>query len=103
MVPEDRPEIPEPNGEKIEPHRIIPIYEANAFSEFRAPEDILILISDIEKRPNQFTPEKIKRLRDRIEGEKTFREAWLKLRERADRLLKEKLVSKELLRQQHDQ
>jgi len=42
-----------------------------------------------------FTPERIKRLRDRIKNEKTFREAWLNLRERADRLLKEKLVSKE--------
>jgi len=42
-----------------------------------------------------FTPERIKRLRYRIKNEKTFRQAWLNLRERAEHLLKEKLVSKE--------
>ncbi len=42
-----------------------------------------------------FTPDKVKQLRERIETEETFRDAWLKLRQRADRLLQEKLVSKE--------
>ena len=41
-----------------------------------------------------FTQERIKQLRAQIEKEGVFRQAWLKLRERADRLLKEKLVSK---------
>jgi len=42
-----------------------------------------------------FTPDRIKQLRQRIEREQTFREAWQKLQQRADRLLKEKFVSEE--------
>ncbi len=42
-----------------------------------------------------FTPEKIERLQRRAESDTTVRSAWRKLRERADRLLQEQLVSKE--------
>ncbi|MHC4890879.1 MAG: hypothetical protein ACYTEO_15600 [Planctomycetota bacterium] len=42
-----------------------------------------------------FTPERIKRLRRQIEEETVLKEVWLKLLKRADRLLGEKLVSKE--------
>ncbi|MFH1719390.1 MAG: heparinase II/III family protein [Planctomycetota bacterium] len=42
-----------------------------------------------------FTPERMDLFRARVEQENTFREAWLKVRERADRMLDEKLVSKE--------
>ena len=42
-----------------------------------------------------FTAEKMERLRERIAEDETFSEAWEKLLGRADRLLKEKLVSKE--------
>jgi hypothetical protein len=42
-----------------------------------------------------FTPDRIKQLRQRIEKHKTFRQAWLNLKDRADRLLKEQFVSKE--------
>ena len=42
-----------------------------------------------------FTPEKVARLRQRIEQEDRFRQAWLRIKERADRQLKDKLVSKE--------
>jgi hypothetical protein len=42
-----------------------------------------------------FTPEKIKRLRRQIKEETALKEAWLTLLKRADRLLGEKLVSKE--------
>ncbi|MGD8499669.1 MAG: heparinase II/III family protein [Phycisphaerales bacterium] len=42
-----------------------------------------------------FTPERIERFRTRIEEEEVFWQAWLKLRERADHLLNEPLVSKE--------
>jgi hypothetical protein len=42
-----------------------------------------------------FTPERIERFRRRIEEEKVLRQAWLKLRERADHLLNQQLVSKE--------
>jgi hypothetical protein len=42
-----------------------------------------------------FTPEKMARLRQRIEQDDRFRQAWLRIQERADRQLKDKLVSKE--------
>jgi hypothetical protein len=42
-----------------------------------------------------FTAEKLSRLRQRIEHDDRFRQAWLRLRERADRQLKDKLVAKE--------
>ncbi len=42
-----------------------------------------------------FTPEKLSRLRQRIEQDDRFRQAWLRLQGRADRQLKDKLVSKE--------
>ena len=42
-----------------------------------------------------FTPEKVTRLRQRIEQEDRFRQAWLRIQERAERQLKDKLVSKE--------
>ncbi len=42
-----------------------------------------------------FTPEKLARLKQRIEEDDRCRQAWLRLKERADRQLKDKLVSKE--------
>ncbi len=42
-----------------------------------------------------FTSEKLSRLRQRMEQDDRFRQAWLRLQERADRQLKDKLVSKE--------
>ncbi len=42
-----------------------------------------------------FTPEKMSRLQQRIEQDDRFRQAWLRLQERADRQLKDKLVTKE--------
>ncbi len=42
-----------------------------------------------------FTPDKLSRLRQRIEQEDRFRLAWQRLQERADRQLKDKLISKE--------
>jgi hypothetical protein len=42
-----------------------------------------------------FTAEKLERLRQRIDKEATFNEAWNKMLERANRLLEQKLVSKE--------
>ncbi len=42
-----------------------------------------------------FTPEKLSRLKQRIEQDDRFRQAWLRIKERADRQLKDKLVSKE--------
>ncbi len=42
-----------------------------------------------------FTPEKLSRLKQRIEQDDRFRQAWLRIQERADRQLKDKLVSKE--------
>jgi hypothetical protein len=48
-----------------------------------------------DERPRLFfTAERIKRLQGRIEKEKALQQAWLKLREQADRLIGEKLVSK---------
>ena len=50
----------------------------------------------IDSRPRLFfTPEKVSRLRQRIEQDDRFRQAWLRIQERADRQLKDKLVSKE--------
>ena len=49
-----------------------------------------------DKRPRLFfTAEKIKLLRSKVKEEGVLKEAWLKLQERAERLLNEKLVSKE--------
>jgi hypothetical protein len=42
-----------------------------------------------------FTPQKIARLQQRIEQDDRFRQAWLRIKERADRQLKDTLVSKE--------
>ena len=42
-----------------------------------------------------FTPEKLSRLKQRIEQDDRFRQAWLRIKERADRQLKDKLVAKE--------
>jgi hypothetical protein len=42
-----------------------------------------------------FTPEKLSRLQQRIEQEDRFQQAWQRLKERADRQLKDKLVTKE--------
>jgi len=42
-----------------------------------------------------FTPQRIDQFRHRIEQDDTLRQAWLKVRERADRLVDEELVSKE--------
>lgn len=42
-----------------------------------------------------FTPEKLSRLRQRIEQDDRFRQAWQRLVERADRQLHDKLVAKE--------
>jgi hypothetical protein len=42
-----------------------------------------------------FTPEKLSRLRQRIEQDDRFRQAWLRIQERADHQLKDKLVAKE--------
>jgi len=42
-----------------------------------------------------FTAENIRQFRDRIGRDEVLRQAWLKMRERADHLLKEELVSKE--------
>ena len=42
-----------------------------------------------------FTSQKVSRLRERIEQDERFRAAWLRIKERADRQLKEQLVSKE--------
>jgi hypothetical protein len=42
-----------------------------------------------------FTTEKLSRLRQRMEQDDRFRQAWLRLQERADRQLKDKLVAKE--------
>ena len=51
---------------------------------------------ELAPRPRLFfTPEKVTRLRQRIEQEDRFRQAWLRIQERADRQLKDKLVSKE--------
>ncbi len=42
-----------------------------------------------------FTPQRIDQFRQRIEQDSILRQAWLNVRERADRLLKDELVSKE--------
>jgi hypothetical protein len=42
-----------------------------------------------------FTPDKIDRLKQRIERDDQSRQAWLQIKQRADRQLKEELVSKE--------
>jgi hypothetical protein len=42
-----------------------------------------------------FTSQKVAQLRERIEQDERFRQAWLRIKEPADRHLKEQLVSKE--------
>ena len=42
-----------------------------------------------------FTPDKVERLRRRVQQDERFREAWLRIRDRADRQLTDKLVSRE--------
>ncbi len=50
----------------------------------------------VSPRPRLFfTAENIRQFRERIGRDDTLRQAWLKMRERADRLLEEELVSKE--------
>jgi oligo-alginate lyase len=50
----------------------------------------------IQPHPRLFyTPEKIKQLRSRIENKPAFKAAWQNIRDRADQLLSEELVSKE--------
>ena len=54
--------------------------------------------SDLSIQPHPrlfYTPAKIKLLRSRIETNPRFQDAWQKIRDRADKLLSEKLVSKE--------
>ncbi len=49
-----------------------------------------------DKRPRLFfTAERIKQLRSKVKEEGVLKEAWLKLQRKADRMLGEKLVSKE--------
>jgi len=42
-----------------------------------------------------FTSQRVARLKERIEQDERFRQGWLRIKERADRQLKEELVSKE--------
>jgi hypothetical protein len=42
-----------------------------------------------------FTPEKLSRLKQRMEQDERLRQAWLQIQERADRQLRDKLISKE--------
>ena len=50
----------------------------------------------IQSHPRLFyTPVKIKQLRSRIETKPEFKTAWQKIQDRADKLLSEKLVTKE--------
>jgi oligo-alginate lyase len=49
-----------------------------------------------QSRPRLFfTPEKVEQLKQRIERDDQARQAWLRIKERADRQLKEELVSKD--------
>lgn len=73
--------------------------DTGAFAQSNHQEFSTAILSEPQRKTSRpmlvFTAEKLERLRERIAEDGTFSEAWDKLLGRAERLLKEKLVSME--------